>query len=1198
MEYNRARQAYSALQQERLTTPCTVPEALNTRLPKGTNLSSDVKRIPEIDAIFEHTCGESLVSFKGDSSDEGSAKPLNVGVILSGGQAAGGHNVIAGIYDGLHRRHPDSVVYGFLDGPHGLFSGIYVKITAEMMDGFRNTGGFDMLGSGRHKIESAEQFEASRKVAEALDLDGIVVIGGDDSNTNAALLAEFFKSKNVKTCVVGCPKTIDGDLKVAPHIPVSFGFDTACRTYAELVGSLTVDVRSTQKYYHFARLMGRSASHIALEVALLSRPNMCLLGEEIKENNKSLKDITMEMANMIIDRAAAGKNYGVVLLPEGLIEFIPEIKVLISQINEILAKGVPATDAEVAPLLTDEARAVFNYLPSFIRQQLMLDRDPHGNVQVAKIETEKLLSATVGIELSKARAEGRYNGVFTPQYHFFGYEGRAGLPSVFDSKYCYALGATASALLGEGRTGLIASVKNLQSPYPKWECGGVPIVSLCHIERRSGKNVPVIRKALVELEGPLSQPFQAWTAIRETLKLSDSYKVQQPIQYDENAVGYDDVPETLRLELGGAPEPLPETDGEKKMKVFWPRAQDEFIHYGKMPRSTAEKWRSAQPYRVPRAIHRLSLASIHLREGAPTQCSSLRDEGFMKRFYPETYGSPLLFFDAASEGTQSAGKLGVVICGRQSPGGHDIVHGVTSFASRNGWEVLGFIGGTEGFFAKQYISLTEELTQAFARTGGMALLGRTQEKIRGREEDMKKVCEELNLNGLILVGGSRTISACVEIAEYFTKNDVKTSLVTVPMSISGAIKGPLVEESVGFDSNCKAVARLVGNFAIDGASARKYWYFLRTMESNTATTSHVTLEVALETHPNICLLNEIIEHQRLTLTDVVNKLCDIISARADNACNFGTLVLPDNLLESMSEFSILIDELQKINLPDTAENVIPQLSSYSGALLSSLPDYIAKDFLSHKQSDSSIALAQVQTEQLLSDLVAAELKRRKAKGTYKGSFSSVCQFLGYQARCSVPSNFDSNLGFAFGVASCNLAIAGKNGYMVSAFGLKKDPEDWTLIGVPVTAVVETDEKKRVNMPRRKVDLRGSSYQLWANIEKKAAMTDIYENPGPIQFLGATCDCVGQRLMASVNEDNYVDQVCDLATKLKKIGSACRPGCSAQSLRIANRTLQNLLDTIDDLSAESDAHKPVTGDQESMQVQSQFGRLAPTKTVEF
>jgi pyrophosphate--fructose-6-phosphate 1-phosphotransferase len=436
--------------------------------------------------------------------------------------------VIAGVYDFIKKQSAESVLIGFLDGPQGIYNGKFCIIDDKMMNSYRNMGGFDMIGSGRHKIEKPAEFAASLKNCQELELDGLIIIGGDDSNTNAALLAEYFEANHCRTKVCGAPKTIDGDLKVDPYIPISFGFDTACRTYSELIGNLGQDTMSTQKYYHFVRLMGRAASNITLECALQTRPNIGLISEEVEANKKTLAQITQEVVDVIVQRSAQGKDYGIVLLPEGLIEFIPEFNHLIAEINDVLAAGTPTTEEAVMPELSFNNRAVFSYLPANIKQQLLLDRDPHGNVQVAKIETEKLLAQTVASELELLHKHGKYSGKFTPQFHSYGYEGRSGLPSQFDATYCYVLGQNVAALISLGLNGLISSVTNLSAPVADWVCGGVPITMMCHMEKRHGHMKPVIKKALVELEG---EPFRAFASQRSDWAKYDLYRSPGPMQF-------------------------------------------------------------------------------------------------------------------------------------------------------------------------------------------------------------------------------------------------------------------------------------------------------------------------------------------------------------------------------------------------------------------------------------------------------------------------------------------------------------------------------------------------------------------------------------------------------------------------------------------------------------------------------------------
>ena len=505
----------------------------------------------EIKAMFPNTYGMPVVEFV-----EGEVKeyaPINVGVILSGGQAPGGHNVISGLFDGIKSLNKDSKLFGFILGPGGLVEHNYIELTADIIDEYRNTGGFDIIGSGRTKLEKEDQFEKGIEILRELNIKALVIIGGDDSNTNACVLAEYYAAKKYGVQVIGCPKTIDGDLK-NEQIETSFGFDTACKTYAELIGNIQRDCNSARKYWHFIKLMGRSASHIALECALQCQPNICLISEEVEEKSMSLDDVVEYIAKAVVTRADDGNNYGTVLIPEGIIEFIPAIKKLIAQLNDILAddengQKSPMTREEtiafVKAHLSKENLAVFNSLPDDVSAQLALDRDPHGNVQVSLIETEKLLSTMVAEKLDQWKKEGKYKGNFATQHHFFGYEGRCAAPSNYDADYCYSLGFNASRLISNGKTGYMSIVKNTTAPAAEWIAGGVPITMMMNMEKRNAKMKPVIRKALVELDGA---PFKYFESHRDEWARQTAYVYPGPIQYFGPTEVCDQPTFTLKLE--------------------------------------------------------------------------------------------------------------------------------------------------------------------------------------------------------------------------------------------------------------------------------------------------------------------------------------------------------------------------------------------------------------------------------------------------------------------------------------------------------------------------------------------------------------------------------------------------------------------------------------------------------------------------
>lgn len=541
----------SALQIARAAYQPKLPAVLkgNVAVQSGDKTESAADH-EEIQKLFPITYGMPVIRFVEGEQKE--FAPFNVGVILSGGQAPGGHNVISGIFDGIKRLNPACRLFGFLMGPDGLINHKYMELTADIIDEYRNTGGFDIIGSGRTKLEKKEQFDKGLEILRELGIKALVIIGGDDSNTNACVLAEYYASINAGVQVIGCPKTIDGDLK-NKMIETSFGFDTATKTYSEVIGNIERDCNSARKYWHFIKLMGRSASHVTLECALQVQPNITLIGEEVEAKNQTLDDIVTYIATIVADRSARGMNFGTVLVPEGLIEFIPAIKKLIAELNDLIA----ANQAEFDTISADEKIAfikahlsavnadIFNSLPAGVSRQLALERDPHGNVQVSLIETEQLLAEMVATKLAAWKKEGKYNGKFSTQHHFFGYEGRCAAPSNFDADYCYSLGYNASLLIASGKTGYMSSVRNTTAPAAEWIAGGIPITAMMNMERRNGEMKPVIRKALVELDGA---PFKVFAACRDEWAKETCYIYPGPIQYFGPSEVCDQTTKTLQYE--------------------------------------------------------------------------------------------------------------------------------------------------------------------------------------------------------------------------------------------------------------------------------------------------------------------------------------------------------------------------------------------------------------------------------------------------------------------------------------------------------------------------------------------------------------------------------------------------------------------------------------------------------------------------
>lgn len=547
----------SPLQQERLKYQPKLPESLKAGINKLVCVEKEkteaVKDKEQIKELFQKTYGQAIVEFA-IGNEEKSSGVKNVGVILSGGQAPGGHNVIAGLYDALKQANKANKLYGFLGGPSGIIDGKYVEFDDKFIDAYRNTGGFDIIGSGRTKLETEEQFKKSLDVCKKLNISAVVIIGGDDSNTNAALLAEWFVKHDTGIQVIGCPKTIDGDLR-NDQIEVSFGFDTATKTYAELIGNIQRDANSAKKYWHFIKIMGRSASHVAVEAALQTQPNICLVSEEVEEKKMSLNQIVEDMCKIICKRAENGKNFGIVIVPEGLIEFIPEMKELISSLNDLTHEletdqtyqNVRSEEKFkiIASKLSENNAKLFMSLPALIKAQLLMDRDPHGNVQVSRIETEKLLIEMIRTRLNELKDEGVYVGKFSDQAHFFGYEGRCAFPSNFDADYCYSLGFNAFALINFGLTGYLSSVKNLIKPAKEWVAGGVPLTMMMNMEKRHGEMKPVIQKALIKLDGKV---FKELDSMREEWAMNDRYLFPGAIQYFGPSEVCDLTTVTLQIE--------------------------------------------------------------------------------------------------------------------------------------------------------------------------------------------------------------------------------------------------------------------------------------------------------------------------------------------------------------------------------------------------------------------------------------------------------------------------------------------------------------------------------------------------------------------------------------------------------------------------------------------------------------------------
>lgn len=909
--------------------------------------------------------------------------------------------------------------------------------------------------------------------------------------------------------MIGCPKTIDGDLK-SDKVEISFGFDTACKTYSNLIGNIALDGLSSKKYHHFVRLMGRSASHITLECALQTCPNLTLIGEEVSALHQTLADVTKQVCDMVCERWRQGKDYSVVVVPEGLIEFVPEMNTLIGELNDLLARG--AEPHSIESHLSHASRAVFAFLPDAIRTQLLLERDPHGNVQVSRIETERLLIMLASTELAKRKAAGLYGGSFKALGHFFGYEGRSCLPSAFDSEYCYALGHAAATLVAAEVTGYMASVRNVAGPVSTWTAGGLPLTSLMDMEKRLGKLKPVIRKALVDLD---ARPFKIFAAVRDAWRLTDSYRNPGPIQFGGRAR---DAKTFVLLYERGAPvssvhDPNNHhnnttnnnnnnnsNSNNKHDHVFLPTHRDPARY------SELEAERAAATVELP------SLLAGPLR-WVPSEEAHSSGESTLHHLYPLVSREVPLVAVAADEPTAARPlRIAVAFMGRQCSGAHDAVAGMLRRLQRPehaGSQLFGLLGGSKGLLAADgphVLELTEERLRPFVHQGGFDLLGRTADYLRSDADvaAARRACDVLRLDALVLVGGSKTVPDALGLAERFRAGGAATSVLVVPASVNGDLNPEYVESTVGFDTAVRVYSELIGNIAADAASAKKYYYFIRLMGR---LTSHVTLECALTTHPNVTLIGEEVEARRQTLDQVTRRVADAICARADLGKNYGVVLVPEGIVNLFPEFGALLQALTDLGAKTEAE-AMQRLPGWLAALYESLPVSLRLQLLMEREADGGVQLSQIDTEKLLIDKVEKELLARARAGAYTGKFSAINCFFGYEARCGLPSRFDSALAGTLGELCVALAAAGgHSGFAVVASNVSGPVQQWGAGAVPLARLVSFEARRdelRADLSvkaEHPVDLEGMSMRMLVSKRNEWLVKDALANPGPLQFHG-------------------------------------------------------------------------------------------------
>eukprot|EP01054_Gregarina_sp_Poly1_P008019 Gregarina_sp_Poly_1__8018@NODE_45_length_17866_cov_75_803753_g39_i0_p2_GENE_NODE_45_length_17866_cov_75_803753_g39_i0NODE_45_length_17866_cov_75_803753_g39_i0_p2_ORF_typecomplete_len1377_score221_32PFK/PF00365_20/3e70PFK/PF00365_20/3_9e52_NODE_45_length_17866_cov_75_803753_g39_i0633510465 len=1027
-----------------------------------------------------------------------SRKSMRVGVVLSGGPAPGGHNVIAGVYDYIKKIHPESQLIGFMGGLDGFFNQDYILVDDELMTRFRNSGGFDMFWSGRGKVTPDDKNSAKRAALE-LDLKGLIIVGGDGSNSNAAILAEYFATEVPNCSVIGIPKTIDGDLKNVA-IEISFGFDTAAKTYSECIGNLCTDACCGQGVYHFVRVMGRSASHLVLECAMQTRPNLVFIGEEIEAKNVPLSALVEDTVQLVLDRAACGKNYGIILVPEGLIGFIPEMKVLIEE----LSQPKDSSSNEINPDdLSENSRKLWFFLPDIIRTQLSGDREATGYVQVAKIATERLLILLVEEQLAK---RGFNMDEWNRMHHYFGYEGRCAMPSNFDANYCYNLGYTAGCLIEHHKNGYMALVRGLIHDPAQWEPSGVPFTKLMEmITIPGGVEIPGITRQLVNLE---SDSFRVLQSVREKWRVGDFYRCPGPIQFEGPVADISNY----TVCVPSAEELLSE-DQEIRQRA----AGGKPVIPGRY--SLLQKQRVEWTPPLPPLCQDINAACAEGTQYLPKDPYARRQ---ILVSYPElcktnNFTLQEVKSDPSKEITPNL-RIGVLFASRQSPGMMNIVWGIYQRLRMINGQCFGFRGAA-GLLKGEATLVTDDILKPFKNLGGVEVLGRGTEHMLLKRENQKKVlvtCNELKLDGLVMIGSSLAMTEASMLTEYFIEKKAKTRIIGVPATASNNVLSDLIETNVGFDTASKLYSSLIGNILTDAASMPKYWHFVRLMGRQP---SNEVLECALQTHPNVVIIAEEYGAGQKTLADVVNDIADVVCQRADGSTkrqshmgkikvkevrNFGAVLIPDGLWHHLPTMRLLLKELDAIMAKALAEDEVKEartdllrmsgyrhfagsqptliaaaglvdaptpsmasptvthyppsgshdyaamLTPWSAAVWTSLPSFIQSEFLT---VNPELRDSFVETEVLLSQMVKAELQKRAAEGKYRGNFQAVCHYFGYQGRSAMPSNFDASLAYAHGHLAAICVESRITGHLTTIRGLCGEVSEWKLGAVPFNSLL-------------------------------------------------------------------------------------------------------------------------------------------------
>ncbi|UKJ90511.1 pyrophosphate--fructose 6-phosphate 1-phosphotransferase subunit alpha [Theileria orientalis] len=1276
---------------------------------------------------------------------------MRIGLILSGGPAPGGHNVIAGVFDYLKSRNPESQLVGFIGGLDGLKYKRYHVISEEIMDQYRNLGGFNMLLSGRGMIASKMEFDMVVKTVTELELDGLIIVGGDGSNSNAANISNylahhyatmttesFFKmkelespldtstpnstgnessrskslmsmEKNVKRCVVvGVPKTVDGDIR-SKNIEITFGFDTAARTYSELIGNLCTDAVSTQYNYHFVRIMGRSASHLALECALQTHPNMLLVSEEVSQKNISLQQIVDDIVDLIQKRYEIGKTFGVILIPEGLIEFVPDFKVLIQELNQAVGHTVGQEGTKKVKIedgridfdvsLLDRSRKTWEFLPPNIQEQLLSDIESSGSIMVAKIATESLLSMLV---VSRIESRGlKHLLEIDFMTHYFGYEGRCAIPSEFDSSYCYSLGYTAAVLIAQKKNGYMAAIRDLKNCIEDWVPLGIPFTNLMTLTQtphpgladlaemlakdkqndnmttvssthtknlETDKTINLdkkvgcsIKKTLLDLESDL---FKAFDQVREVWAYADLYRNPGPIQIvnssnpsaSSNLTEYLDSYKNMVAEADeGSNYSHTFRNGNNGTNGTNGSEEGEDVYEFNESRCytlqtpTLKELVGDHPFKPTNRSLRvrdksfmsdLEKTRLEVLPEIPIVCydQKARMIPFKKQFDSDQYVKNQIMLNypyqhrtnhfnqyelvpnnqphplgpmvrevrnsndsSGSKDTLSASehvrddhhkpmRIGIVPVGKHAPGILNVFWGIYERTKKLGGTCFAF-HGVRGLMEKSYIELEDEDFDCFKNQGGLELVLRSKRSFLHKQERIEmalNTCTSLDLDGLVMLGDEMSMTQASLVTEYFMSRNSKTCVVGVPVAGGNSLGGNLIEACVGFDTNARIYASLVGNVLTDAISMPKYWHFVKILGRYP---SIEVLECALQTHPNVVIIAEEYRNSDKTLFDIVDEIANAVVKRSKLGKNFGTVLIPDHLVlhlpntkNMLQDVGNVINTAQQMNKKkeaieqllnystfptngshkeDSGDEFVKMITPWSLAVFASFPDYIRREILNLDFGE--VTLESLQIEVMLSRMVKEELAVRQKRGEYSGNYAAVTHYFGYQGRCAMPSEFDCSLAFAYGHLAAICVETRLSGFCCSIRAVCGSVKDWKLFAAPFTCMMRIAPdsfKMLINpksevpiIPSKRVNLHGKAFRNLKSARKKWLIEDLFNNPGPIQFNAF----VGTQNITLITEHSqYYHMITSVERFTEIIKNLCKFGVSEEYLHHAFIQLWGLI----------------------------------------